>query len=242
MFSKVLIIFLYLSFIKAHFFWIKPEKLREPNLFKILCITGDQFPISTYAITKERIAEIATAPEKALISIEKFVRKEKISWLTLKLQQERPVLLGMRLAERQLTLSREELEEYLAHIAQSKLFDKIEKKKIYRERYTKFAYTLLGKTPSKPLRTNFELELTPFVQDNRIYLQLLFKGKPLKNHPLLVGNPSEVQTFLTDEKGRVEIPLQWKGPVQATTVFLKEANSSQFDLLSRWVSIVFHLP
>ena len=174
MFSKVLIVFLCLSFIKAHFFWIKAEKLREPNLFKILCITGDQFPVSTYGITKERIAEIATAPEKVLLSIEKFVRKEKISWLVLKLRQERPVLLGIRLAERELTLSRQELEEYLIHIAQSDLINRIKKKKKYRERYTKFASMLLGKIPSKPLKINFTLELTPFIKNNRVYLQLLF--------------------------------------------------------------------
>ncbi len=221
------------AFLNAHYFWVSPQK--QNNKWKLVLLTGDRFPESTYAIKEARIEEIRILPEGKAIE-GSFNRGKTSSWLLAQIPR-LPALIVVKLHERSLSYDRAFLERYLKEEGWEELLSSLPEKKSYREKYRKLALAVIGKPEEIPASQLEPAALLPEWKEERLFLKLIINNAPAEGR-LIRGSCGKLEfSARTNRQGRIQVPALCKELIEATSVIIKRS-SGEADLESLWLSIL----
>lgn len=244
----------------AHDFWVVPELFRVPEGWTVHVAgqTGMNFPESTSAIERDRVAEAELVSAEGRVPVEGSFRSGSSLMM-----EARPDAVGqwwvaVALETRPIRLSAPQFDDYLEHDG---VWDVLEERRAsgasadsVDERYTKYAKALVevgeGGPEAFDRRVGHPIEFVPLEDPfdvrpgDRFRARLLWRGEPLSGHVVFAGRAGAGEGptthARTDGNGVVELPIFVAGPWYLKAIQMVEDDEDpEVEYRSHWATLTF---
>lgn len=238
----------------AHDFWLVPVG------GEIEARTGSRFPVSTNAITPQRIAEAVAVSRAGRKPLDVVGTRDSALVLKADPTIEGMIWAAVALHPRRIDLSAKDFNEYLREDGLPQIHalregrGELDRPAV--ERYQKFAKALIrrpgtGSVALAALGHRIELvalnDPAALGRGDTLDIAVRFEGKPLPGLTVHAGyagqgDSSHAFTRVSDLQGRIRVPITRPGLWYVRTIHMREAQDPPVDWESFWASLTFTVP
>jgi uncharacterized GH25 family protein len=256
----VLFIFLVVTLVTAHEFWLQPKKFRYAvgEEVKIDFLVGENFTGEPWDLTKHKAEQVQVISAYGKKVLTADVKPTKENNLTYKLANEGTHLFSMNSNAAYIELEGDKFNDYLKEDGIDNIFEyrtqNNELGKPARENYTRYAKLLVqsgNKTDGDVFKRKVgqKVEIIPLANPYTLksgdYLEceILMDGKPLPHQMVkvwsFIGNRAFLQDAYTENDGKVKFPISNTGPWMVSFVKMVKSEKKDIDYESMWATLVF---
>jgi len=250
----VLVLGLLAPLAAAHDFWLVPVGS------EIEARTGSRFPVSTNAVTPDRLAEAVAVSSAGRRRLEVVGTRDSALVLKADPTLGGTIWIAVALHPRRIDLSARDFNAYLHEDGLAQIVELRERTgELDRpavERYQKFAKALVrrpGAGSTALEAVGHRIELVPLTDPTTLHagdtlsLVVRFDHQPLAGltvHAGYAGQPDSIHALsaVSDRLGRVRFPVTRPGLWYARTIHMRRAQQPPFTWESFWASLTFTLP
>lgn len=252
--AAALVLMLLVPVAAAHDFWLVPIGS------EIEARTGSRFPVSTNAVTPDRLAEAVAVSSAGRRRLEVVGTRDSALVLKADPTLGGAIWIAVALHPRRIDLSAKDFNAYLHEDGLPQIVELRERTgELDRpavERYQKFAKALVrrpGAGSTALEAVGHRIELVPLTDPTRLHagdtlpLVVQLDNRPLAGltvHAGYAGQPDSTHAFsaVSDRSGRVGFPITRAGLWYARTIYMRRAQQPPFTWESFWASLTFTLP
>jgi len=263
--KRILVLIFCFVLLSSHELFLKSDAyFLDANEESELFLFNGTFDHSENIISRDRIQNAKIiGPNYEFLPTEKdYYDKDEVTYLRFRTGNSGTYVAGVSTLPREIDLSAEEFNEYLAH---EELTDIIAERKVKgitntpaREKYSKHVKALLQvnekKTNHYITELSYPIEFVPRTnpyllnKGDQLSIILLKEGKPLANQIVHFGtrsssenNSNYERSTRTDENGLFTIILNQVGKWYIATIHMIESDEQNIDYVSNWATLTFEI-